>query len=334
MVFKLSILDQSPIRHNETAFEAFQNTIKLAKKAEELGYDRFWVSEHHHSDELGGSAPEILISYLLAETKSIRIGSGGVMLQHYSPYKVAEQFNVLASLSPGRVDLGVGKGPGGLPLSTRALQIDRLTASEEFSEKLLDLKSFIQNDLPSEHKLFGLHATPIPPEQPEIFLLGASVESAELAAKLGISYVFAQFINSDENVLAESARTFHSRKLGESKFIVALSIVVGQTDGEAEELVTDYTNIKIKLASGKRVTVKTIEQAEQFISELNEEYTIEIKEAHVIKGSKETVRSKLLQLKEELQLDEIIVVTPVEKFEKKLQSYILLKEAFEKIPVE
>ena len=120
--FKLSILDQSPVNDTETATDAFQHTIELAQKAEAWGYHRFWVSEHHGSDRVMGSSPEVLISHLLAKTTRIRVGSGGVMLQHYSPYKVAENFNVLASLAPGRVDLGIGRGPGGLPRSTRALQ--------------------------------------------------------------------------------------------------------------------------------------------------------------------------------------------------------------------
>ena len=122
MTLKLSILDLSPLYDSETAAQAFQRTIELAQKAEEWGYHRFWVSEHHGSDRVVGSSPEVLISHLLAKTERIRVGSGGVMLQHYSPYKVVENFNVLASLAPGRVDLGIGRGPGGMPQSTRALQ--------------------------------------------------------------------------------------------------------------------------------------------------------------------------------------------------------------------
>ena len=125
MTLKLSILDLSPLYDSETAAQAFRRTIELAQKAEAWGYHRFWVSEHHGSDRVVGSSPEVLISHLLAKTERIRVGSGGVMLQHYSPYKVVENFNVLASLAPGRVDLGIGRGPGGMPQSTRALQQGR-----------------------------------------------------------------------------------------------------------------------------------------------------------------------------------------------------------------
>ena len=136
----LSILDQSPVNDTETAAEAFQHTIELATKAEAWGYHRFWVSEHHGSERVMGSSPEVLIAHLLAKTTRIRVGSGGVMLQHYSPYKVAENFNVLASLAPGRVDLGIGRGPGGLPRSTRALQQGLGNRGQPFAEKLLELE--------------------------------------------------------------------------------------------------------------------------------------------------------------------------------------------------
>ena len=136
---KLSILDQSPVNGVETATEAFQHTIELAQKAEEWGYHRFWVAEHHGSSRVMGSSPEVLISHLLAKTSRIKVGSGGVMLQHYSPYKVAENFNVLASLAPGRVDLGVGGGPGGMPRSTQALRHDTVPESIPVAEKLAGL---------------------------------------------------------------------------------------------------------------------------------------------------------------------------------------------------
>src|SRR4051812_1350105 len=206
--YKLSILDQSPIFSGSSAFDALQKTVHLAQKAEEWGYSRFWVSEHHHSDQVAGSSPEVLISYLLARTNSIRVGSGGVMLQHYSPYKVAENFHVLSTLAPGRVDLGIGKAPGGLPLSTKALQFGTVNNGQDFEERISLLKEIIENSINENHPLAGIQATPVPPEEPEIFLLGASINSARLAATLGISFVFAKFINSDNNVLEEAANVY------------------------------------------------------------------------------------------------------------------------------
>ena len=153
---KLSILDQSPVHDDEGPADALRHTIELARKAEEWGYHRFWVAEHHGSGRVMGSSPEVLVSHLLAHTSRIRVGSGGVMLQHYSPYKVAENFNVLSSLAPGRVDLGIGRGPGGLPRSTAALRRGVLRQAPDgrteqlqyepgmtLAEKLAELRRFL-----------------------------------------------------------------------------------------------------------------------------------------------------------------------------------------------
>ena len=190
---KLSILDQSPANDGETAQDALQNTIKLSQKAEEWGYYRFWVTEHHGSKRVMGSAPEVLVSHLLAKTSRIRVGSGGVMLQHYSPYKVAENFNVLASLAPGRVDLGIGAGPGGMPRSTKALQMNTGYGAKPLADKLDELQRFLCNSLDEDHPLYGLTANPVPPQPAGLFMLGTTPSSAELAAQRGMPYVFALF---------------------------------------------------------------------------------------------------------------------------------------------
>lgn len=334
---KLSILDQSIIAENQTAFDAFNRTIELAQKAEELGYHRFWVSEHHNAEKLAGSAPEVLIAHLLAKTKHIRIGSGGVMLQHYSPYKVAETFNVLASLSPGRVDLGLGKAPGGFPLSTKALQHDFAEKPKELWEKLVDLKKFVYDDLEPYDPFYGLKAEPVPSIPPELFLLGASASSAKLAGELGYSFVFAQFINSEESILNEAFDEFsHLQKRKKSQplsFILALSVIVADTDEEAQQLVVNSKIVKVHLESGKTLTVGSEEQAELFAKQANERYRIEIQEANILYGSKETVRDKLLHLQNIYDLEEVIIVTPVQSFEKRLKSYVLLSEAFSEISV-
>ena len=147
MPYLLSLLDKSPIDEGSTAADALRTTVRLAQRAEELGYHRFWVAEHHNVSNLASSAPETLIAYLLAKTARIRVGSGGVMLQHYSAYKVAETFNLLASLSPGRVDLGVGKAPGGFPFSTRALQVGIDPAGRpSFAEQLSGINAYLAGD--------------------------------------------------------------------------------------------------------------------------------------------------------------------------------------------
>ncbi|SFJ76977.1 LLM class flavin-dependent oxidoreductase [Thermoflavimicrobium dichotomicum] len=335
MGIKLSILDQSPIFEGETATKAFQHTVELAQKAEELGYHRFWVSEHHDSDQLAGSSPEVLIAYLLAKTRRIRIGSGGVMLQHYSPYKVAENFNVLASLAPGRVDLGIGRAPGGLPRSTKALQQRAVHGSQSLSDKIIELEQFIQDRLDENHPLAGLRATPIPQQPAEIYLLGTSVSSAELAAKLGLPYVFAQFINSDESVADESFVTyrnhFNTDKGAQPQAILALSVIVADTDQEAKELAGEQKLVKIHLESGNTLTVGSVEHAEEYGRQSEENYTIEIKKANIICGSKETVRQKLLEAQKRYGVEEFIVTSAIQDFSKRIRSIELLKEAFTEV---
>uniref|UniRef100_UPI0006661E41 MsnO8 family LLM class oxidoreductase n=2 Tax=Enterobacteriaceae TaxID=543 RepID=UPI0006661E41 len=202
MSWRISILDKSPIAENETAADALARTLALAQQAENLGYHRFWIAEHHNTPQLASPSPELLIAWILGQTKRIRVGSGGVMLQHYSPYKVAENFNVLAALAPGRVDLGVGKAPGGLPLSTRALQ-QGLNQQEKgsFAEQLAQLDRWIRPEHLSAEE--AVRATPLPPVPAQGFLLGASTESALLAASLDWHFVFAAHLNGDPELLRE-----------------------------------------------------------------------------------------------------------------------------------
>jgi luciferase family oxidoreductase group 1 len=325
---KLSILDQSPVSDSETAIEAFQHTTELAQKAEAWGYHRFWVSEHHGSNRVMGSAPEVLIAHLLAKTTRIRVGSGGVMLQHYSPYKVAENFNVLASLAPGRVDLGIGRGPGGLPRSTTALQQGGGHAPQPLAEKLLELEQFLHNQLAANHPLYGLQASPLPPQPAEVFLLGTTTSSAALAASLGLPYVFALFLHRDETVMYDAVATyrrhFAATRGTQPQALLALPVMAADTDAEARHYAADMQMVRIRLASGRTLTVGTVEAAEEFGRQSQEHYTIEVQEADIICGSLETVRKKLSDIQRVYQVDELIIVTTIKNFQKRLHSYELL----------
>ncbi|SFJ03002.1 luciferase family oxidoreductase, group 1 [Paenibacillus sp. UNC496MF] len=335
MGIMLSILDQTPIYPGETATEAFRHSVALAQRAEALGYRRLWVSEHHDSEHVGGSSPEVLISHLLAKTERIAIGSGGIMLQHYSPYKVAENFNVLSSLAPGRVDLGIGRAPGGLPRSTQALQRG-IQDPPSLTDKIVELEKFIHDRLEADHPLAGLKASPSPETAPELYVLGTSVGSAEIAASLGLPYVFSQFINGDEEVALAAFAAYRgqfNRESGrEPQAIFALAAVVADTDEEAERLAGDHQLVKIHLASGKTLTVGTIEQAEEYGKQSNEKYRIEVKAPEITKGAKATVRAKLLELQRKFGVEEFIVTTNVPDFGKRLRSFELLKEAFAEVP--
>jgi luciferase family oxidoreductase group 1 len=336
MTIAISILDQSPVYPGETSEETFAHTVALAQKAEALGFHRFWVSEHHDSEYVAGSSPEVLISYLLAKTNQIRIGSGGIMLQHYSPYKVAENFHVLASLAPGRVDLGVGRAPGGLPRSTQALQ-KGVSDPQSLTDKIIELQGHVNGGLKlaEDHPLAGLKASPTPAVAPELYLLGASDSSAELAASLGLPYVFSIFIGGDENAAIDSIKKYRSlfnyEHGTQPHAILALSAIVADTDQEAIDLIPPNKLVKVYLADGRKVTLGTVEQAENYGKQSGQPYTIEEKDAQVTAGSKETVRNKLIALHEAASVDEFIITTNIAPFEQRIRSFELLSEAFEEV---
>ena len=346
---KLSILDQSPVHGSETPTEALWRTVELAQRAEEWGYHRFWVAEHHGSDRVMGSSPEILVSHLLAHTSSIRIGSGGVMLQHYSPYKVAENFNVLASLAPGRVDLGIGRGPGGLPRSTAALRRGVLRQAQDepdmtLAEKLTELRQFLRDDLEPEHPLYGLQASPLAPQPPKLFLLGTTRSSGDMAAELAMPYVFALFLNNDEEEMAEAVHRYQSgfQSNGftsspqpspspggrESTVLphtmLALPIIVADTDAEASEHAAKIKVVRIRLDSGRTLTVGSVEAGEEFGRQSGEGYEIIVRQAGVVHGAPESVRRQLLEAQRKYGASEIIAVTAIDSFEKRLRSFELL----------
>jgi luciferase family oxidoreductase group 1 len=329
VTLKLSILDLSPLYNSETAAQAFQRTIELAQKAEEWGYHRFWVSEHHGSDRVVGSSPEVLISHLLAKTERIRVGSGGVMLQHYSPYKVVENFNVLASLAPGRVDLGIGRGPGGMPQSTHALQQGDGQVSRPLTEKLVELEQLLHDRVAADHPLHGLRASPLPPQPAELFLLGTSPASAELAADMAIPYVFAYFLNSDDAMMRDSVATYRERFAAACpQVMLALPVIVADTDDEARAHAAEVTVVRIRLQSGRTLTVGNLEGAEEFGRQAGEDYTLDVQQARVIHGSPDAVRQQLADLQQAYQANEIMVITAIKDFRKRLHSYALLSDLF------
>ncbi|MEI2297196.1 MsnO8 family LLM class oxidoreductase [Ensifer sp. MJa1] len=308
MSYLLSLLDKSPLDQGQSAFDALQATARLAARAEEWGYHRFWVAEHHNIPGLASSAPETLIAYLLAKTSKIRIGSGGVMLQHYSAYKVAETFNLLASLAPSRVDLGVGKAPGGFPLSTKALQVGidaKLRPS--FAEQLVDLNRYL---LPDHAQRPELLATPLPPVVPERFLLGASVDSAVLAAEKGWKLVFAGHLNGDPDNLQ---RTFdaYERATGGERPLLALAALAAESEEQAGKRVADLKIFKVLLGNGQSVNVGSEEQAAEYARQAGiSDYRVEEKTPSVLTGTPRQVRQELDNLHRRYGVKEFVIDTP------------------------
>ncbi len=326
--FKLSILDQSPIHESESPTDALYRTIELAQKAEEWGYHRFWVAEHHGSNRVMGSSPEVLVSHLLAHTSRIRVGSGGVMLQHYSPYKVAENFNVLASLAPGRVDLGIGRGPGGLPRSTAALRRGEGEPAMSLAEKLGELKRFLHDQLDSDHPLHGLQANPLPARPADLFLLGTTRSSGGMAAEMALPYVFALFLNNDEEEMEEAVRRYQKgfdiSKGSCPRTMLALPIIVSDSEEEAKEHASRIQVVRIRLESGRTLTVGSVEAGEEFGRQSGEGFEIIVRQAGVLFGNLDSVRRQLEDVQRKYGADEIIAVTAIDSFEKRLRSFELL----------
>ncbi|WP_413712251.1 MsnO8 family LLM class oxidoreductase [Rhizobium sp. Rhizsp82] len=307
MTYLLSLLDKAPIEAGVSATEALAAAVKLAIAAEELGYHRFWVAEHHSMTNLASSAPEVLISYLLARTRSIRIGSGGVMLQHYSTYKVAETFNVLSSLAPGRVDLGVGKAPGGFPYSTRALQVAVDPAlKQSFAEQLSELNDYLSFDARDDQAV----ATPIPPVKPERFLLGASVDSALLAAEKGWRLVFAGHLNGDPENLRKTFDAYAQASGGDVP-ILALAAFAAENAEQARTRVGDLRIVKVFLPNGQTVNVGNEEQAAEYARQAGvADYRTEERTPSVLHGTARQVRDALDDLHARYGVQEFVLDTP------------------------
>jgi luciferase family oxidoreductase group 1 len=317
MSYLLSLLDKSPVAEGEGPTEALARTVALARRAEHWGFHRFWVAEHHDTPRLASPSPEVLIAYLLAHTTRIRVGSGGVMLQHYSPYKVAENFNLLAALAPGRVDLGVGKAPGGLPLSTRALQAAVDPARRpSFAEQLSQLDAFLDDTIADADPLAGVVATPRPPVKAERFLLGASVESAQLAAAEGWAFVHAGHLNGDPALLE---RVFAATDG---------AVIAAETETRAERLAAGLRMFKVHVDTGQSVTVGSVAQAEEFVRQAGaREYRIEEKAPSVIRGTAERVRAELERLHRQHGVREFVIDTPIADGAERLASIELLAKA-------
>ncbi|MGM3174408.1 LLM class flavin-dependent oxidoreductase [Dickeya lacustris] len=310
MGYRLSLLDQSPITEGMTAADALAQTVELARLAEASGYFRFWVSEHHNSDGLAGSSPEVLIAWLLAHTRHIRIGSGGVMLQHYSPYKVAENFHVLSSLASGRVDIGIGKAPGGFPLATQALQQEIApTHRVLFDDKLRQLDTLLKATSATDD---ALRATPIPPQSPARFLLGASAQSARLAASLGWNFVFAGFIQPSENLLTEALLTWREYQPEQAQALLSLAVIVADSHEEAKALAGERYNYKVYIEDRAPLNVLTQEQAETLVQQSGStQFRIEQQAQNILYGTVQEVHRQLQVYQQRFGINEFIIHTPI-----------------------
>lgn len=331
MNIKLSALDQSPIREGETASEALKNTIILAQELERFGYYRFWVSEHHDTKSLAGSSPEILISSIAAKTNSIRVGSGGVMLHNYSSYKVAENFKVLEALYPNRIDLGIGRAPGGMPLATKALMQGKSIFSDDYQEKVLDLVRFIYDIVPEDHEFNGLKATPIVNTYPEIHILGSSGGSAGLAAGIGASYAYAQFITGGMGVSSVNwyKDNFKKSIISEKPNTIICSFVIcGETEEEINNQVAIMDLTLLLVEQGKAFGMPTLEKALAYKYSNEEIQIINRNRKRMIVGTPTKVKDEILNMSRIYNTDEFMIINLSTDLESKIKSYKLIAEAF------
>ena len=328
----LSVLDQSPIRSGATPALAVEETLRLATAAEALGYRRYWVAEHHSSNGLAGSSPEILIGRIAAETSTIRVGAGGVMLSHYSPLKVAENFRMLETLYPGRIDLGIGRAPGSDPLTDRALQAGPGAAGpQHFPAQMNDLLGYLHGGLADDHPFAHVRAMPEGPTAPDVWLLGSTDQSAALAAHFGCAFSFAYFINPDGGDQVMAAYREHYRpspQCAAPRGSIAAFVLCADSEAEAERLMKSRDLWQLRQRRGITAPVPTVADAEAHCYTPQDLAIIENNRRRAIVGAPEQVRDRMCELADLYGVDEIVVVTICPDFEARIKSYELLAEVF------
>ncbi|MCC9137938.1 LLM class flavin-dependent oxidoreductase [Pontibacter silvestris] len=329
---RLSVLDQSPIRKRGTAAQALMETIELAKLTDELGYTRFWVSEHHNTTGLAGSSPEVLIPYLASVTKRIRVGSGGVMLPHYSALKVAENFKVLENLFPDRIDLGIGRAPGTDRVTAAALNPHNQFSDAAFMQQLKDLGHYLHDTSEEGDITENVYATPATPSVPLVWLLSSSGQSGLFAAHFGFGFSFAHFINpvgGEQMVKAYKQHFEKSRFMQQPEANVGVFVMCAETEEKAQELQETMDLMMLRIEKGRSSGVPSYEEVKiQQYSEA-EQLRIEYNRQRMVSGTPMQVKLQLEEMAKTYEVDELIVVTITHSFEDRKSSYRLLAEAFE-----
>lgn len=328
-MLRLAVLDQSPIPEGGTGQQALRNTIDLARHAESLGYSRYWLAEHHGTPMLACSSPEILVGAVAAATERIRVGSGGVMLSHYSAYKVAEVFSVLGGLYGKRIDLGIGRAPGGELETIYALQRDRRQLlPEDYAEQVAELLAFLEDGFPPEHPLARLARLPGAPGSAEVWLLGTSPASAEMAAGLGLPYAIADFIQPGSSASGRLYREqfVPSRRLKRPEVSVAVGVVCAETGEEAERVASSWSMAINLAARGQFAALPSVTRALAFVAA--EPGLDPFAGRRVVVGSPEAVREQLEQIAGEYGADEVMIHTLAHNHAARRRSYELIAEVF------
>ena len=333
MAIKLSVLEQSVAATGRAEDASIRQTLALAQHAESLGYHRFWVSEHHSHPSIVGSAPEVLMAAIAATTSRIRIGSAGVMLPHYAPLKVAEQFRVLEALAPGRIDLGVGRAPGSDMRTARLLRQSPQQSSDDFPIQVRELQAWVSGiDLPAGHPGHGVTANPTGPTDPTLWMLGSSDYGAQLAAHYGLPYAFAYFITDGQGAhqALDLYRQLYRPSALHPKPQAALCVwaLAADTEGEAWHQFSSRERWKLDRNTGALGPLPSPEEVATRPYTAAEQVQVDQLRANALVGSGPQVAAKLRALAKSLEVDELVVITWTHDPAAQRRSYELLAEQF------
>ncbi|NLR78267.1 LLM class flavin-dependent oxidoreductase [Chitinophaga eiseniae] len=326
----LSVLDLAPVLEGQTPSEAFQNSMRLAKHVEKLGYKRFWMAEHHNMVSVASSATVVLLGYIAGGTSTIRVGSGGIMLPNHAPLVVAEQFGTLASLYPGRIDLGLGRAPGTDQVTARALRRDRLGAGHDFPEQVQELQQYLSFD----NHTSAVRAIPGEGLAIPIWILGSSTDSAHLAAAMGLPYAFASHFAPAQ---LHTAFKIYRERFRPSEFLQApytmacVNVIAADTDAAANRLATSFYQLFLGIIRGNlRRMGPPIDSMEGVWTPYEAAHAQQMLACSFI-GSGATVQQGLQQFLEDTQVDEVIATAHIYDQQDRLHSYEILKEVFDRL---
>ena len=332
----LSVLDLVPLASGLGSAQAVRDTVALAQHAEALGYARYWVAEHHNMQSLVSSAPELFIAALSQRTSTLRLGSGGMMLPNHSPLKVAETFRLLEAMAPGRIDLGLGRAPGTDSRTALALRRSReALVADDFESQLAELLAYTGRGFPERHPFAGIVAAPDDQPLPPLWFLSSSGYGAAVAAEMGAGLAFAAHINPDLNLAAQSARAYRaafrpSETFPEPKVIVAQTVILADTDAQAERLALPLELMFLRLMRGESARFASVEDAEAYPFSAAERAQLGgmRRSGRLVVGSPQTVKARLDLVLETTGADELMVGSPMHDLSDRLHSYRLLSKLY------
>lgn len=327
---KYSILDLAIVSEGTTLKDTFDHSLALAQAAEEVGYNRFWLAEHHNSIAIGSSATSVLMGYIAEGTKTIRVGSGGIMLPNHSPLIIAEQFGTLGILYPNRIDLGLGRAPGTDQLTAQAIRSDFFQAAQSFP---LEVEK-IQRYFSTENADAKVRVTLAEGVEVPLYILGSSTDSAHLAAKKGLPYAFASHFATNHlmNALQIYHQEFQPSKVLEKPYTMAgVNIIIADTDEEAERISTSLYKMIIGLLTGKRGYMQPPVPMTSDLRELSKNPSVQQMLKYSFIGSKETVKKQVQQFINDTQVDELIAVTNIYDGKDRIKSYRLFAEIMKEL---